>query len=175
MKEQWIIDYLESEADPALWLEMKRELAENWQAQQELNDLKETKESLENFSGELPELSEDFFEQMHEKIMAQVEQKEILPVPQPTVLSKIKRPVTAASAFLAIFLAVVVQTPLTSENSTHLAQKQAFEEMVILAMQDPQSLAQLTSYQGASDFFVDAASENFDDLSIHQFQKVMGP
>lgn len=133
---------------------------------------------------ELPPMSTDFFDKLHDKIMAEVEQTEMAP---PPLLMKQRNYLrahwrgwlyTSGSMAAVATVAVMLSSPLAQLSVT--MQKAGLvsdghERIVAEALQSPEDFSQtLISSQSEADFFVDVASESFENLSVAKFNKLMG-
>lgn len=129
-------------------------------------------------------LSDDFLEQFHDKVMAKIEQTEVKPKPKMyktrTYLRThwrgwVKPTASTASMLLMALLVFSQFSALTSglQRVGLLSRQQ--EQVVAAAVASPEDFSEtLLSNQSESDFFVDVASESFEDLSVAKFNQIMG-
>lgn len=130
-------------------------------------------------------LSDDFFEKFHDKVMAKIEETAIQPAPNK--MHKTRNylrahwrgwvyPAGSTLSMLVMAFVVFSQFPaLTSglQRVGLLSRQQ--EQVVAAAVASPDDFSQtLLSNQSESDFFVDVASESFEDLSVTKFNQIMG-
>ncbi len=142
-----------------------------------MEKIRQTLKSLEDL--ELP-MSGDFFDQMHDQIMAQVE--ETVLEPQPALL-KPRNFLRAhwrgwlypAGGTLAFVLALgfFLSSVDLRQKPQVLVLNESGEKLVAAAIRSPSDIG-LFSSQTEADFFVDVASQSFENLNISQFNKIMG-
>jgi hypothetical protein len=122
----------------------------------------------------LPNLSEDYFADLEDKIMAKIEKTEIK-APENPHLVKAKRLLThkttsrGAAAFFVAILAIGAFSQLKGPN-TQWEVSQQFAEQV---QENSDDLSRLMTYQSEHDFFVDVASQSLDHLTKEQFEVLM--
>lgn len=175
LPQEWWLDYAEGELDLTQRAEMKAFLKHSKGDQEIVEAYQETKGMVAAASPETPEISDDFMDSLHDKIMAQVSEKEIKAGPK--ILRKAAHRKFAAattSAFLLIALSVSLVKYNDSNKSLNTQVPDLAQNILDKALESPESFAQFVSYQDANDFFVDVASRQADDLSIDQFDKLMG-
>ncbi|WP_374001332.1 hypothetical protein [Bdellovibrio bacteriovorus] len=132
---------------------------------------------------ELP-MNEDFFDRLHDKIMAEVEQTEIAPAP---LLMKPRNVLRAhwrgwlypAGGMMSLFLFSALLLGQVSKVNQSMQRvgllSDGHERIVAQALLSPEDLSQtLISTQSESDFFMDVARESFENLSVDKFNKIMG-
>lgn len=132
---------------------------------------------------ELP-MDPEFFDKLHNKIMAQVNETVIEPT---STLQRPKRFIRAhwrewvfpAGTTLAMVFAVnFVLSQMSKLDSGRVESAKlnlSGEQVVAAALDSPDSIAQtVISSQAESDFFVDVASHSIENLSVSQFNKIMG-
>lgn len=132
---------------------------------------------------ELP-MSEDFFERLHDKIMAGVEQTEMAPPPMLMTPRNLLRAhwrgwlypaggVMSLFVFSSLLLSQVSKVNQSMQRAGLLSD--GHERIVAEALLSPEDLSRtLISTQSESDFFMDVASESFENLSVAKFNKIMG-
>lgn len=132
---------------------------------------------------ELP-VDEAFFEQLHDKIMAEVEKIEIKPAP-PLLRSRNFLRVSwrgwvyPAGGITSLLILVALMVPQVSKLTQSMQRagllSDGRERIVAAAVLIPQDLSQtFISTQNESDFFMDVARESFENLSVAKFNKLMG-
>lgn len=132
---------------------------------------------------ELP-MNEDFFEKLHDKIMAEVEKTEIAPGPVLMTSRRLLRShwrgwlYPAGGIVSVVFFAVLLMSPVSKVNQS-LQRVGLFsdgtERIAAEALRSPEDLTQtLISLQNESDFFMDVARESFENLSADKINKIMG-
>jgi hypothetical protein len=132
---------------------------------------------------ELP-MNEDFFNKLHDKIMMEVESLDIAPQP---MMMKQKNYLRAhwrgwlysTGSVASVFLVVAVLSSQFSKVNESMQRAGLYsdgrERIVEAALNTPDSMAQtLISSQSEADFFVDVASESFENLTVAKFNKLMG-
>ncbi|WP_295901176.1 hypothetical protein [uncultured Bdellovibrio sp.] len=132
---------------------------------------------------ELP-MSEDFFDRLHDKIMAEVEQTEIAPAPILMTPRNVLRAhwrgwLYPAGGVMSLFLFSALLLSQVSKVNQSMQRvgllSDGHERIVAQALLSPEDLSQtLISTQSESDFFMDVASESFENLSVAKFNKIMG-
>ncbi len=126
------------------------------------------------------DLSEDFFDQMHDKIMAKIEDVEIRPAPKPW--QRIRWQVYAKFAVAMMTTMVCVVSIAMAYNSSSSAKGKVaqnrnakYERLLHAALQSPDQFSTMvTASLGQDDFFVDVASRNSDHLSLGDLNGIMG-
>jgi hypothetical protein len=132
---------------------------------------------------ELP-MSEDFFDRLHDKIMAEVEKTEIAPA-QPMIASRnlLRRHwrswLYPAGGVTSLFVLLLIALPQVSKITDGMQRaglaSDGREVIAARAIMAPSELSQtFISSQSDSDFLIDVANESFENLSIAQFNKIMG-
>ena len=129
-------------------------------------------------------MSDDFFDKLHDKIMAQVEQTEVAP---PPVLLRPRNLLRAhwrgwlypVGGLMSLFLMSSLLLSQVSKVNQSMQRvgllSDGHERIAAEALLSPEDLSQtLISTESESDFFVDVASESFENLSIAKFNKIMG-
>lgn len=156
----------------------------------EMNDQKERietmRKSLKNadtLEFEMP-MNDDFFDRLHDKIMAEVEKTDIAPAPvlmhQRNLLRAHWRgwlyPASGVTSLLVLAFLLVPQLSKVSETMQRAGlHSDGYERIIGQALLSPDELSQtFISTQSESDFFMDVASESFENLSVAKFNKIMG-
>ncbi len=174
--ESWWLDYIEGELDPATRVEVKSILKHSKADQEIVSSLQETKEFIEDNSINLPDLDDAYYEQLTNKIMAKVEETEMAPPPIIVVRSRHREAAKkiawrVATVGTAVFCVAIVASFLATANL-----RQKFDPVTEMAKQSavhPEEDALFLSYQNEGDFFVDVASQSFDDLTKDEFNHLM--
>lgn len=132
---------------------------------------------------ELP-MNEDFFDRLHDKIMAEVEKTEIAPPPMLMTPRNLLRShwrgwLYPAGGMMSLFVfASLLMTQVSKVNQSMQRVgllSDGHERIVAEALLSPEDLSQtLISSQSESDFFMDVASESFENLSVAKIKKIMG-
>ncbi len=132
---------------------------------------------------ELP-MSEDFFDKLHDKIMAEVEKTDIEPAPPMVASRNMLRKhwrgwLYPAGGVTSLFLLLLLAMPKVSKITEGMQRAGLVSDgqtrIAARALMTPEELAQtFISSQSDSDFLMDVASESFENLSIAQFNKIMG-
>jgi hypothetical protein len=130
------------------------------------------------------QMSEDFFDRLHDKIMAEVEQTEIKPQPMLMTPRNMLRAhwrgwlypmagVASVFVFTSMLLGQVSKVNQSMQRVGLLSD--GHERIVAEALLDPADISQtLISSQNESDFFVDVAAESFENLSVSKVNQLMG-
>jgi hypothetical protein len=130
--------------------------------------VRETKEKIKELDQFEMKMDDQFFENLHNKIMAQVENTKVSKKPRWTKLRKLTKTTSISLSILAL---VVVATSHTQSNSG-LSVSDPVSNQAIQNMDDLTN--SLLIAQTSSDFFVDVAQENMNHLDIQQLEKLMG-
>jgi hypothetical protein len=140
----------------------------SWSADLEnLPGFAETKELLlETESAEMEIPGDLFFDQLHDKIMAQVDQTSIKP-PAAKLWRRYQRWLKTSVASAA--LVAVLLTGLEAKNFSLLDSDHDISLSDAVA-HSPEIEDSVLVYQAKDDFLVDLAQENFDDLSQDKLQ-----
>lgn len=132
---------------------------------------------------ELP-MNEDFFDRLHDKIMAEVEKVEIAPpprlmTPRNLLRSHLKGWLYPTGGLMSLFLfSFMLMSQVSKVNQSMVRVgllSDGHERIVAEALLSPDDLSQtLISTQSDSDFFMDVAGESFENLTVAKFNKIMG-
>lgn len=132
---------------------------------------------------ELP-MSDEFFERLHDKIMAEVEKTEIAPVTPLTASRDMLRKhwrgwLYPAGGVTSLFLLLLLALPQAHKMSEVMQRaglvSDGAERIASRVFMTPDELTQtFISSQSDSDFLMDVAGESFENLTIAQFNKIMG-
>lgn len=132
---------------------------------------------------ELP-MSEDFFDRLHDKIMAEVETVEIKPTPVLMTPRNLLRshwrgwlyPVSGVVSLMAFAVLLMPQVSKVNQSMTRAGLlSDGHERIVSEALLSPEEISQtFISTQSESDFFMDVARESFENLSVDKFNQIMG-
>lgn len=175
----WWLEYLEGELDSKTRLTMSALLRKSKRDQAAVDEISSLKEDIRSSSSvDLSSLREDYFDALHDKIMAQVHERPApsrkapswrvvyLPVPVPrNPWSWIK---SSAAFFVVLAISLQMIQNLKKSNSSFA------EQILTKAKSNPSDFAEMLSYQSGDDFFVDVASRNLDDLTISQVEDMVG-
>ncbi|HEX7675276.1 MAG TPA: hypothetical protein VF412_13965 [Bdellovibrio sp.] len=129
-------------------------------------------------------MSDDFFDSLHDKIMAKVEEVEMAPAPVLMTPRNLLRshwrgwlyPVGGLMSLFVMCSLLMTQVSKVNQSMQRVGLlSDGHERIVAEALLDPEDMSQtLISSQSESDFFVDVASESFENLSVAKFNKIMG-
>ncbi|AFY00417.1 hypothetical protein [Bdellovibrio bacteriovorus] len=132
---------------------------------------------------ELP-MNDDFFDRLHDKIMAEVEMVEIKPAPVLMTPRNLLRshwrgwlyPVSGVASLMAFAVLLMPQVSKVNQSMTRAGLlSDGHERIVSEALLSPEEISQtLIITQSESDFFMDVARESFENLSVDKFNKIMG-
>jgi anti-sigma factor RsiW len=142
----------------------------------------ELKRKLKNQAVELP-MDDAFYDRLHDKIMAAVDQTEIKAVspwekPKKLLKAHWKSWAVSGGSVLMIMIASLQAPTLVRSffDSSHVVQvvknEEAFTAETIKSPED--FSGSLITSQNESDFFVDVAERSFHDLSQRHVREIMG-
>ncbi len=171
-RESWWLDFVEGELDSSTRAEMRSILRHSKKDQEIVRSLSDTKMILKKNDAETAKFSDDYLEQLHNQIMAQVDRKEITAAPKLKMKSQHKRWAKGASASLLLLL-VCFQVKNYLQHKNLNPHWEISRQMVLQAEENPLALTQLMTYQNESDFFVDVASLSLDHLTKEKFETLM--
>lgn len=130
------------------------------------------------------QLSDDFFNKLHDKIMNAVEQTEMVPAPKTwfdrnKLRSHVKSWLYPAGGVLSVVLSAVLVTGQIEGFDENLARigllSDGYEIIAQKAIMEPEHISQtLISGQLETDFFMDVASESFENLTVSKFNQILG-
>jgi hypothetical protein len=140
----------------------------------EFDDWKRVEKLVADKKQALPQLSDDFFASLEDKIMAEIEKTEIKAPANPRYVKlgrflKNKNLGRGAAAFFVAFLLMGVVTQIKGPNTQWDVSTQMAEQ----AIENSDDLTSLMTYQSEHDFFVDVASQSLDHLTKEQFDVLM--
>ena len=140
----------------------------------DFEDWKKIEKLVKDKKRSLPNLSDDYFADLEDKIMARIEKTEIKAPENPHYLrvKKLlthKRTTRGAAAFFVAMLAVGAFSQLKGPNTQWEVSKQLAEQV----QENSEDLSTLMTYQSEHDFFVDVASQSLDHLTKEQFEVLM--
>lgn len=129
-------------------------------------------------------MSDDFFDSLHDKIMAKVEEAEMAPPPVLMTPRNMLRahwrgwlyPVGGLMSLFLMSFMMIGQVSKVNQGMQRVGLlSDGHERIVAEALLAPEDVSQtLISTQSESDFFVDVANESFETLSVAKFNKIMG-
>lgn len=170
----WWLDYVEGELDSSTRAEMKAILRHSKKDQEVVAALSETKKLLEKNEEELPAVGEDFFEALEGKIMAGIEHAEIKAAPRFQFRHQHRYWAGVAGATTAsLFMIFAIFSYISNKGLN--TQWDVPTQMAEQAVDSPDDMALVMTYQSEHDFFVDVASQSFDHLTKEQFETLMEP
>ena len=113
--------------------------------------------------------NEDYFEKLHDKIMAKVEVTEMRKDKEDPV-KKWRRLCMQWAAVACAIAVVVTAQPVQQQSTMQIASDQIFLQVSA----NPEELANtVLSHQSENDFLVDLAREKHDDLSVEQLNNLI--
>ena len=166
----WWLDYVEGELDPTTKVEMKSILRHSKKDQEIVTALSETKKILESSEEQLPEVSDDFLDSLHDKIMAGIEEVEIAEAPKFQVRHYHRRWAAIGTAGALSVMALVAVISYFSHQSLN-PKWDVPTQIAKQAQENPEELALFMTYQSENDFFVDVASQSFDHLTDRKLRE----
>ncbi|MFN7903757.1 MAG: hypothetical protein ACK5P5_01100 [Pseudobdellovibrionaceae bacterium] len=128
------------------------------------------------------DLDDQFFDRLHDKIMAQVEETTMVPKPHPVkklknyLWSKPWRRTLLSREGFAVYLLVFGLTYQSAQSSIYFQwmKYQTREENILAqALESPDLLHNLTDARPQSDFFVDVANHSMNDFDYDQLKQVL--
>jgi hypothetical protein len=143
-----------------------------------------TRKTLKKFDDlELP-MDAAFYDRLHDKIMASVEQTEIKPAPVLLTPRNLLRshwrgwlyPMGGLMSLFVISSLIMPQVSKVNQSMTRAGLlSDGRERIAAEAVIAPEELSRtLINSETESDFFVDLASDSFENLSVAKFNKIMG-
>lgn len=171
-RDNWWLDYVEGEVDASTRAEMKSILRHSSSDQDLVKSLSDTKSLIKEHAEEAPSSSDDFFNQMHDKIMAKIEQTEMKKAPRYRLRPAQKRLAKTVSAGLALAIAAFSLIHYLAHQETN-GQWDISQQMVHHAYENPDELGQMMAFQNEHDFLVDVATLSLDHLSKEQFESLI--
>ncbi len=181
-RDEWWIDFIEGDLEPSLEEDLKLLLLSSDADRKRLAELQVFREQVRQSEDVYMPESGQFYENMHDKIMAAVEQTEMEPPVErmPISLEKFKklRPYFGGG-FLAMCLAVVMILGLQSNQDADFQLELAditaekVDQKLLIAAHKHQAFEQVVGLEAESDFLSDAAAQHFDTLSDDQAKALM--
>lgn len=151
--------------------------------QDRLEKVRQTLKNADDIEMRMP-MNEDFFDNLQSKIMAEVEKTEIRRTPPLLGARMLLRShwrswrypaggITSLLVMVAIFAPEFAKWNQSMQRAG--LSSDGRERIIEQALQDPDVLSQtLITAQSEADFFMDVASESFENLSETKFNKIMG-
>ncbi|MEZ0390737.1 MAG: hypothetical protein ACAH59_00880 [Pseudobdellovibrionaceae bacterium] len=172
-RENWWLDFIEDEVDASTRADMKALLRASAKDQELVKSISDTKTLLKEGASE-PLILESQLENLHDKIMAGIDKKEIKAPPKLRLRlnPEQRRAVKAGSLTLALVL-VAVYFGHSLSNKGLNTEWDVSRQMATHGIENPDELAQLMTYQNETDFFVDVASQSLDHLTKEQFESLL--
>ena len=130
------------------------------------------------------DFSDEFFDRMHDRIMAKVECSQMQPPPRAVdkmkkyVMSKPWRQVLLSRETFALFLLVFGMTYQTAQHSIYsqwMKYQTREENLLAHALESPDLLHKLTDARPQNDFFVDVANHSMNDFEYEQLKQALWP
>lgn len=165
---------------------MKKELEPHPIQLDEVQAEKLVKDRMKTMDPAKVDFSEDFMNQLHDKIMAKVEQTEIQPKLATEKLpfklrlwwskSASKSTSYVLTALVVVMAGIGASKPMTSLRTTPVAQASAQGDAFVQeALKSPEAFEEMIAGSlGQNDFLVDVASRNFDHLNLNDFDTLFG-
>jgi hypothetical protein len=182
----WWLEYLEGELDARsddMKLILKRSMAD----QIAINEIEGLKAQLrtEKPIQEIDDLSDDYFDQLHDKIMAgidtgienQIASREsnfakLMQVRQSALILAQKRKAWLKAAAAPVLFAMLMF------GSFHLTRSPATvgssDRVLQMAMSEPSAFISMVSHENPNDFFADVANQSEHNLSLREMEQLMG-
>ena len=168
MNSKWLIEYTEDEVSPEMKEQMKNHLDAMPGGSEALGQYEHIKKTLKMKNDEFTtfECDDAFFDKLHDKVMNAIEEKELLLKKSPKRFSKkvLFRMVASVAVICTIALLAAFKADLHQNTQDNIMQ---------LAASSPDILAEMTSHQNSSDFFVDVANQNFNDLEAKDLKRII--
>lgn len=129
-------------------------------------------------------MNDDFFDRLHDKIMAEVDKTDIQPAPVLMTPRSLLRahwrgwlyPISGVASLFVFVSLLMPQVSKVNQSMTRAGLlSDGHERIVSEALLSPDEISQtFISSQSESDFFMDVARESFENLSVDKFNKIMG-
>ncbi|MFS4459603.1 hypothetical protein [Bdellovibrio sp. HCB2-146] len=130
------------------------------------------------------QFDDNFFDKLHDKIMAEVDKTEVAPPPMLMTPRNLLRahwrgwlyPLGGVASLFVFTSMLLGQVSKVNQSMQRVGLiSDGHERIVAEALLDPTDLSQtLISTQSESDFFVDVATESIETLSVSKFNQIMG-
>jgi hypothetical protein len=186
----WWLEYVEGEMDSSTDKGLKSFLEKSKEDHKFVSEIESLKSQLKSDPVDLDVdlLSEDYFEHLHNKIMAKVDQQTEQALksesPENQNFSKLmsfrqrrrdkalrqRQWFKAFSASVAFVLTIL----LSKEISNNTSADHFKVSLLQLGLQKPNELISLVSHESSTDFYADIAYQSHDDLSLSQLEQLMG-
>lgn len=131
-------------------------------------------------------LDDAFFDRLHDKVMAQIEETEMAPAPTPMISYLTRRrvyqywkdwsyPAGGLAAVFVLAFALVPQMQKINESMTRAGLvTDGTERIIQQALGAPEEISQtFISTQSEADFFIDVARESFENLPSNKIEKLI--
>ncbi len=171
-RENWWLDYVEGDIDEATRSEMKTLLRHSSAEQELVKSISDTKMLLKEHAKAVPEFSVKDLDFLHDKIMANIENKAIQKPPRHLLKAHHHRWAKTTLTGFAILLTTMLVSSFAAFDSKN-TQSDVSQQMAMEAQQKPQDLSVLMTYQTEHDFFVDIASQSLDHLTKEQVESLL--
>lgn len=173
-REEWWFDFVEDEVDPDTRIQMRHLLKHSFKDQELVQSIADTKTMIQQTDDLDSRLSEKGLDDLHDRIMASLETKEIKEEPKFRLRSehqKLVKTLTLSAAVLGVAITLVHVISNKSLNT----QWDVSQQMVINSQEKPDELSVMMGYQNEHDFFVDVATLSLDHLTQEQFEILLNP
>lgn len=171
-RDEFWLDYVENEIDKQTRAEMKSLLKRSPKDQETVKELSDTKTLLKESEVFEAEACEDFFDDLHDRIMAGIEKTEVKEKPKLQLKREHKKALKAVSLSGFLLMAAFSMVQYFSHKSLN-TQWDISQQIAQHGQENPDELAQMMSYQNEHDFFVDVASLSLDHLTKEQFESLL--
>lgn len=160
MKNDWLIDLLEEDMERKLQRHRSSNPAFESALNQELDELRKTKDQLKEYQVSLPSQGGDYFDSFHDKVMAEIQKAN----PIERNIEKHKKPWRTRVLSLFIFLMILglAQNKFTSSSEvlTHT--------VVSMGQQDLESARILLSHVDSFDYYMSAQRSSDTGSSVEE-------
>jgi hypothetical protein len=186
----WWLEYVEGEMDSSTDKGLKSFLEKSKDDQKFVSEIESLKSKLkvDPVESEVDLLSEDFFQKLHDKIMARVDHQAEQLLKEESLENqnfaklmsfrqkrqeKVLRQRQWLKSFTAC-VAFVLPLFLAKKISNSASVDHVRTSLLQLGMEKPNEMISLVSHESSTDFYADIAYQSHDDLSLSQLEQLMG-
>jgi hypothetical protein len=160
MKNDWLIDLLEEEMERKLQRHRSSKPFLESDLNQELDELKKTKDQLKEYQVTLPSLREDYFDSFHDKVMAEVQNAK----PLERNMEKHQKPWRTRALKFLIFLMILGM----AQNKFVSSGEVLTQSVVSLGQQDLESARILLSHVDSFDYYMSTQRSSESGTSVEE-------
>lgn len=175
INDEILVDYVENENSPSLQEDVKLCLGHSLQDRETVKALKVAKKLLKHSDSEEPPFDDKFYDVLHSKIMAAVEEEKVMPGYMLKMFeSKYRR--MAAFTFIFLFISVALVYEFKSNKLIHVKGEETAQGdwLLSVSVDRPEAFANsLISDEDKTDFFLNAAAEKVGLMRASDAKKFM--